>query len=41
MANQLITDPKNNELLNKYEFIIVPVLNSDGYVIVIWILHRI
>ena len=32
MTNQLLTDSKNNELLDKYEFIIVPSLNVDGYV---------
>lgn len=31
MTNKLLTDPKNNELLDKYEFIIVPTLNADGY----------
>jgi len=31
MADKLLTDPENDKLLDKYEFIIVPTLNVDGY----------
>ncbi|CAG2116223.1 unnamed protein product [Medioppia subpectinata] len=32
MANTLITDSINEELLKKFEFIVIPSLNPDGYV---------
>jgi len=32
MINKLLTDPQNENLLTKFEFIVVPTLNTDGYV---------